>query len=112
MGMGLFYVTVFAIFFLWRIWAAIAVFAVFFEGGSGNSHVFMWCFCGEGMVDCVVVVERRHHVAPRLKTRHEFGVYFRVRRGKAAEAIPFWEWCTKGPKGARFFGLPPGPFSL
>jgi hypothetical protein len=48
----------------------------------------MWCFCGESMVDCVVIVERRHHVATRLKTCHEFEVYFRVRCGKAAEAIP------------------------
>ena len=39
------------------------------------------------MVDCVVIVERRHHVATRLKTCHEFEVYFRVRCGKAAKAI-------------------------
>jgi hypothetical protein len=42
----------------------------------------MWCFCGEVMVDCVVIVERRHHVVWRLKTCHEFEVYFLVRCGK------------------------------
>jgi hypothetical protein len=47
----------------------------------------MWRFCGESMVDCVAIVERRHHVAERLKTCHEFEVYFRVRCGKRAEAI-------------------------
>jgi hypothetical protein len=30
----------------------------------------VWCFAGEVVVDCVVFVEGRHHVAWRLKTCH------------------------------------------
>jgi hypothetical protein len=104
MGMGLFYVTGFAIFFWEEDGAAIDGFAVFFRGGSGKSCVLMWCFCGESMVDCVAIVESRHHVAYRLKTCHEFGVYFRVRCGKAAQAIPFWDQArmeSKGPDSLR-----------
>ena len=61
----------------------------FLRGVVGNVAFLMWCFCGEVMVVCVVVVESRHHVAQRLKTCHEFEVYFRVRCGKAAKAVPF-----------------------
>ena len=43
------------------------------------------------MVDCVAIVERRHHVATRLKTCHKFEVYFRVRCGKATKATPYIE---------------------
>jgi hypothetical protein len=68
---------------------------VFFEGGLEKAAFLMWCFCGESMVDCVAIVERRHHVAKRLKTCHEFEVYFCVRCGKTAMVIPFWEWFTK-----------------
>jgi hypothetical protein len=117
MGMRLFYVTVFVIFFLGGDGAAIGGFAVFLRGVLGKAAFFMWCSCGESMVDCVVIVEGRHHVAERLETCHEFEVYFRVWCGrvwcgKAAMAIPFWERCTKGLKGARFFAPVPGSFSL
>jgi hypothetical protein len=76
MGMRLFYVTVFVFFLGGGGGVAIGRFAVFFKGGSGKTAFFMWCFCGESMVDCVVMVERRHHVLERLKTCHEFEVYF------------------------------------
>jgi hypothetical protein len=102
----------FVIFFWERGRAAVGDFAVFLRGVLGRVAFFMWCFCGEGMVDCVVIVERRHHVAERLKTCNQFEVYFRVGCGKAAMAIPFWERCTKGLKGARFFAPVPGSFSL
>jgi len=55
--MRLFYVTGFAIFFWEEDGAAIAELAVLFRGGSGKSCVLMWCFCGESMVDRVVIVE-------------------------------------------------------
>jgi hypothetical protein len=89
MGMRLFYVTVFVFFFRSGGGVAIRGFAVFLRGVLGKTAFFMWCFCGESMVDCVVMVERRHHVAEGLKTCHKFEVYFRVRRGKGAKAIPF-----------------------
>src|SRR5882757_3302691 len=90
----------------------LGVLLCFLRGVLGKGAFFMWCFCGESMVDCVAIVERRHHVATRLKKCHEFEVYFCVRCGKAAKAIPFWDWCTKGLKGSRFFGPIPGLFSL
>jgi hypothetical protein len=112
MGMRLFYVTVFVIFFWERGRAAVGGFAVFLRGVLGKVAFFMWRFCGESMVDCGAIVERRHHVAERLKTCHEFEVYFWVGCGKAAMAIPFWERCTKGPKGRPFFALIRGRYSL
>jgi hypothetical protein len=45
MGMGLFYVTVFAIFFRGKGWPGIGGFAVFFEGGYGKRGVFGVVFC-------------------------------------------------------------------
>jgi hypothetical protein len=99
MGMELFYVTVFFVFFLGA--EAGRRFGGF-AGSLGKAVFFMWCFCGESMVDCVVVVERRHHVVWRLKICQKFELYFRVHGGKAAKAIPFWEWWAKGFEGLRF----------
>ncbi len=90
----------------------LGVLAGVFEGGSEKCCVLMWRFCGEFMVDCVVVVERRHQVLVEGKTCHEIEVYFRGCCGKAAKAIPFWERRTKGLKGPLFFAVIPGPFSL
>jgi hypothetical protein len=108
MGMRLFYVTVFVFFLGGGGGVAIGRFAVFFKGGSGKTAFFMWCFCGESMVDCVVMVERRHHVLERLKTCHEFEVYFCI-GVETAVAIPFREQCThrtrRGPLFARIAGL-------
>jgi hypothetical protein len=52
------------------------------------------------MVDCVVIVERGHHVSDGLKTCHEFEVYFRVGCGKAAMAIPFLGTVHQGTQGS------------
>src|SRR5258708_778406 len=52
------------------------------------------------MVNCVLPVERRHHVALRIRTCHEVEVYFRVGCGKATKAVPFLEMVhqrTEGP---------------
>jgi hypothetical protein len=51
MGIGLFYVTVFVIFLWGRGRPAGGGFAVFLRGVLGKVAFFMWCFCGEGMVD-------------------------------------------------------------
>jgi hypothetical protein len=56
--MRVFYVTVLVIFSFGGDGAGIGVFAGFFEGGCGKRCAFMWCFCGDVMVDCVVFVER------------------------------------------------------
>jgi hypothetical protein len=63
MGMRLFYVTVFAFFSWGGDGALIGGFAVFLRGVLGKVVSLMWCFCGESMVDCAAIVERRHHVA-------------------------------------------------
>jgi len=54
--MGLFYVTVLGFFFWEGDGLAIAGFAVLFEGVLGNAAFLMWCFCGEVVVGCVVIV--------------------------------------------------------
>jgi hypothetical protein len=51
MGMGLFYVTVFVIFFRGGDGARIGRFCCVFEGGFEKRRVFVWCFCGEFVVD-------------------------------------------------------------
>ena len=91
-------------FFEAEVGVAIGRFCCVFEGGAGKSRVFMWCFCGESMVDCVVIVERRHHVAERLKTCQEFEVYFRVRCGKGSEGDSgFGNGALKDSQWLRFF---------
>jgi hypothetical protein len=87
-------------------------FAVFFRGVAGKAVFLMWCFCGEVMVNCVVVVEKRHHVSWRLKTCHELEVYFRAGVEKPRGLFRIWEWCTDGLKGLRFFALIRAPLSL
>jgi hypothetical protein len=77
MGMRLFYVTIFAIFFWGGDGASIGGFAVFFEGGLGKNRFFAWCFGGEFVVGCVTIVDLRHHVVWSLKTCHFFEIYFR-----------------------------------
>jgi hypothetical protein len=42
------YHSFYGIFLLW--WVGV------FAGGFAKSHVFLWCFCGEVVVDCVVNV--------------------------------------------------------
>jgi hypothetical protein len=91
MGMGLFYVTVFAIFFLREGWPRIGGFAVFLRGVMGKGVFLVWCFAGELVVNCAFIVDRRRPVAWRLKTCHDFEFYFQVCCGKR----PFWESCRK-----------------
>ena len=62
---------------------AIGGFARVFEGGFEKSRVFAWCIAGEFVVNCVVIVDVRHHVAWSLKTCHEFEIYFHAGCGKA-----------------------------
>jgi hypothetical protein len=100
MGMRLFYVTAFVIFFWERGRTAGGSFAVFLRGVLGKAAFFMWCFCGESMVDCVVIVERRHHVAERLKTCHEFEVYFGSGVEKQRWRFRFGNGAPKDPRGA------------
>jgi hypothetical protein len=57
-------------------------FAVFLEGVLGKVRVLVWCFAGEFVVNRVINVDRRHHVAWRLKTCHSFEIYFHVGCGK------------------------------
>jgi hypothetical protein len=52
------------------------------------------------MVDCVVIVEKRHHVAERLKTCHRFEVYFRVPRGNQRWRFRFGNGAPKGSRGS------------
>jgi hypothetical protein len=98
--MRLFYVTVFVIFFWERVRAAVGGFAVFLRGVLGNVAFFMWRFCGESMVDCAAIVERRHHVAERLKTCHEFEVYFGSGVEKQRWRFRFGNGAPKDPRGA------------
>jgi hypothetical protein len=112
MGMGLFYVTVLRFFFWGGDGVSIGGFAGVFEGGFGKSRFFAWCFCGEFVVDCVVIVVARVSLVWSLKIFHLFEVYFRGQCGKTEKVIPFWERCTKGLNGLRFFALILGPFSL
>jgi len=59
----------------------IEVFAVFLMGVLGKVGFWLWFFCGEFVVECVFIVDRRHQVAWSLKTCHGFEIYFRVRCG-------------------------------
>jgi hypothetical protein len=78
MGMALFYVTVFLFFSGCRD----GRFCCVFGGVLGKVRVLMWCFAGEFVVNRVISVGRRHHVAWRLKTCHSFEIYFHVGCGK------------------------------
>jgi hypothetical protein len=82
MGMGLFYVTVFAFFFRGGGGTGTAGFAVFLRGVMGKGAFLVWCFAGELVVNCAFIVERRHRGAWRLKTCHDFEIYFQVCCGK------------------------------
>jgi len=73
--MGLFYVTVLKFYF----WVNLPL---FFKGVFGKARVLVWCFDGSFVVECVVIVDRRHHVMRGLKTCHEFQLYFEVKCGK------------------------------
>jgi hypothetical protein len=105
MGMGLFYVTVFTIFFLGGGGAAIGGFAAFFEGVLRKAPFLVWFFAGEFVVRCVVDVDRRHHAAWRLKTCHYFEIYFRVCCGKRQGIGSLWEWRTEVPGAPLVLGL-------
>jgi hypothetical protein len=56
MGMALFYVTILRVFFWTEFGMEFCGFVGFFEGGSGKTMVLVWCFGGEVVVDCMVVV--------------------------------------------------------
>jgi hypothetical protein len=49
----------------------------------GKGVFLVWCFAGEFVVDCAFIVDRRQHVARRLKTCHDFEFYFQICCGKA-----------------------------
>jgi hypothetical protein len=76
-----------AIFFWGGDGASIGGFAAFFEGGPGKNRFFAWCFGGEFVVECVTMVDLRHHVVWSLKTCHYFEIYFRVGCGKARDGV-------------------------
>jgi hypothetical protein len=76
MGMGLFYVTVFGFFSVMGMGQVIGDFALFLRGVPGKVTFLMWCFCGAVVVNCVSPVEGSNRIVWRLKTRHEFEVYF------------------------------------
>jgi hypothetical protein len=76
MGMELFYVTVFG-FFLGVVWGGrFRGFAVFFEGVLEKEGVWVWCFDGEFVVECVVEMDRKQRTFRRLKIRQGFELYF------------------------------------
>jgi hypothetical protein len=52
-------------------------------GVLAKTGVFLWCFGGENVVDCVVNVVFWRSVLGGGKMRQVFGIYFRV--------FPFWE---------------------
>src|SRR5207237_5811431 len=104
-GHGVILCHCFGDFFLRRRWGGDWGFYWLFEGGCGKRRVFMWCFCGDVMVDCVVFVERRHHGARRLKICHEFEVYFWLGCGKAAHEISvFGNGAPKDSRVSNSFG--------
>jgi uncharacterized membrane protein len=102
MGMGLFYVTVFVIFFLRRWRARIGGFALFLRGVLGKGEFSAWCFAGEFVVNCVVIVNGREHVLWRLKhaTLLKF-IYISVVEKRRGGCVA-WESCTKVLNGLRF----------
>src|SRR5260370_2436305 len=51
------------------------VLGTFFEGGIGKVGVFAWCFCGEVVVDCVVIVACWRAFARGSKIRHRFEIF-------------------------------------
>jgi hypothetical protein len=65
-------------------------FAVFLMGVLGKVGFWLWFFCGEFVVECVVIVDRRHHVARSLKHATDLSFIF-ASNVETAKAIPFWE---------------------
>jgi hypothetical protein len=51
-------------------------FPVFFDGGFGKSGLFVWCFCGEFVVNCVAKPGQLCGFAPRLKVGQDSNRYF------------------------------------
>jgi hypothetical protein len=59
MGMGLFYVTVFG-FFLWVVLGGwFCGFTAFLRGVLEKEGVWVWCFDGESVVECVADVDAK-----------------------------------------------------
>jgi len=57
-----------------EFFSAVAVcgFACVFEGGFGKRGVFVWCFCGELVVECVLICGDWVVLIWGRKTRHFF----------------------------------------
>jgi hypothetical protein len=77
-------------------------FAVFLEGGLRKVRVLVWSFAGEFVVNRVINVDRRHHVAWGLKTCHSFEIYFHVGCGKESGKGHFG---NSPPKDRRVFAF-------
>jgi hypothetical protein len=56
MGMGLFYVTVFGFFFVGGVGGLVLWFTAFLRGVLEKEGVWVWCFDGESVVECVADV--------------------------------------------------------
>jgi hypothetical protein len=54
-----------------------------FTGVFAKKGVYLWCFCGENVVDCMVDVVFWQPVFRAQKMRQVWGSYFRL--------FPFWE---------------------
>jgi hypothetical protein len=49
---------------------------VFLEGCFGKEGVWVWCFDGEFVVECVVEMDWKQRTFWQLKMRHDFELYF------------------------------------
>lgn len=87
-------------------------FAMFFRGGFWKKRILVWCFDGEVVVDCVVIVDRRCHVAWRLKICHFLRFIFTFDVEKERRRVPFWEGRTDVTTVSYFFTLILRLFSL
>jgi hypothetical protein len=80
--------SLFFLVFFWKgLEAEMGGFAVFFEGGFEKSACLMWCFAGEFVVNCVVNVDRKRHVAWSLKTCHFLRFIFMFDVEKSSRTI-------------------------
>jgi hypothetical protein len=59
MGMELFYVTVFRFFCGWCEVVGFVVLRCFLKGVLEKEGVWVWCFDGEFVVECVVEMDRK-----------------------------------------------------
>src|ERR1700721_2894366 len=67
----------------WLLRGKNAHFPSFFRGVLGKAVCRTWFFCGQNVVECMVNMDKKLSLFCRLKTGHDFEIFFALERNLA-----------------------------